>query len=298
LPLRHAALAILVAFILGVSFVAVRLAVDEWPPLLVTGWRFLLAAFPLVFFVRRPAVPARLVIAYGFMQGVVMFGLGFTAIAWGMPAGLASLIFQAQVVFTIAFAAILLGERPQPQHVAGGLIAIAGMVLIGWSKLEGAGGTLLPFMMVIGAAASWGVANIISKVARPPDMPAFVIWSALAAPVPLFLMSMMFEGTSFGWAGFMPSITAISAIAFMAYGATVLAFSIWTWLLRTYSAATVTPFALLIPVFGFGSMALTYGERLSAMTWLGAVIVFAGLAVNVFGARMLPAAFATVRTKE
>jgi O-acetylserine/cysteine efflux transporter len=289
LPLRHIALAVLVAFLLGVSFVAVRLAVDEWPPLLVTGWRFLLAAFPLVFFVRRPDVPLKFVVSYGVMQGVVMFGLGFTAIAWGMPAGLASLIFQAQVFFTIAFATLLLDEKPGPHHVVGGAVAIAGMVLIGWSKLNGvagAGAALLPFLMVVGAAASWGVANIISKVARPSDMPAFVIWSALAAPLPLFLLSMAFEGTSFGWAGFMPSLTAMLAIIFMAYGATVLAFSIWTWLLRTYSAAVVTPFALLIPIFGFSSMAAVYGERVSFSTGIGAAIVFLGLVINVFGERL------------
>ncbi|MCU0831274.1 MAG: EamA family transporter [Rhizobiaceae bacterium] len=285
MPLPHIALATLVAFIYGVSFVAIRAAVDDWPPLMVTGWRFLLAAVPLVLFIRPPRVHWGWVVTYGFVQGVVMFGTAITAIAWGMPGGLASLVAQAQVFFTIGLAAAFFGERPQTHHYAGAVIALAGMVLTGWGKLQDAA-PFLPFLMMLAAAASWGIANIISKAARPPDMPSFVIWSCLAAPVPLFLLSMAVEGTSFGWPGHWPTWKGMAAILFMAWGATAFAFSAWTWLLRAHPAAVVTPFALLIPVFGFASMAVVYGERLSAMTAFGAALVFAGLAVNVFGGRL------------
>lgn len=284
MPLPHIALAVLVAFIYGVAFVAIRAAVDEWPPLMVTGWRFLLAAVPLIFLIRPPKVHWGWVVSYGVTQGVVMFGTAITAIAWGMPGGLASLVAQAQVFFTIGFAALLFGERPRAQHYLGAAVAAAGMVLTGWSKLQEAA-PFLPFVMMVAAAASWGIANTISKAARPPDMPSFVIWSCLAAPVPLFVLSMLFEGTAFGWPGAWPSWKGISAILFMAWGATAFAFSAWTWLLRAHPAAVVTPFALLIPVFGFASMALAYGERLSALTAAGAVLVFLGLAINVFGGR-------------
>ncbi|NJR13520.1 MAG: EamA family transporter [Phyllobacteriaceae bacterium] len=285
MPLPHIALATLVALIYGVAFVAIRMAVDEWPPLMVTGWRFLLAAIPLVFFIRPPKVHWGYVASYGFVQGVVMFGTAITAIAWGMPGGLASLVAQAQVFFTIGFAAFLFGEKPKAQHYAGALIALLGMVITGWGKVQEAA-PLLPFMMMVFAAAAWGVANVISKAARPPDMVSFVVWSCLAAPVPLFIGSMLVEGTAFAWPGFWPSWQAAGAIAFMAWGATAFAFSAWTWLLRTHPAAVVTPFALLIPVFGFAAMALAYDEKLSAMTALGAALVFAGLAVNVFGGRL------------
>jgi O-acetylserine/cysteine efflux transporter len=287
-PLRHIALAVLVAFIYGIAFVAIRAAVDEWPPLMVTGWRFLLAAVPLVFFIRPPKVALGYVMAYGLMQGVVMFGTAITAIAWGMPGGLASLVAQAQVFFTIAFSAIMFGERPRLWHYIGALIALFGMIVTGWGKMQDAA-PLLPFLMMIAAAASWGVANVISKAARPPDMLAFVVWSCLAAPVPLFLASMAVEGTSFAWPGIWPSWKVIAAILFMAWAATAFAFSVWTWLLRSHPAAIVTPFALLIPVFGFSSLAPVYGERLSALTALGTVLVFAGLAINVFGERLFSA---------
>jgi O-acetylserine/cysteine efflux transporter len=285
LPFRHIALAIAVAFIYGVAFVAIRIGVDEAPPLLVTGWRFLLTAVPLVFFIRPPKVAFYWPLGFGLVQGVLMFGLILTAISWGMPGGLTSLVAQLQVFFTIGFAAFFFAEKPKAHHYLGGAIAFAGIVMTGWSKFQEAA-PLLPFLMVVLAAALWGVANIIGKAARPTDMLAFVIWGSLAAPVPLFIASMVLEGTSFGWPGALPSLKLIGAVLFMAYGATVFAFTAWNWLLRLYPAAVVTPFALLIPVFGFSSMALVFGERISPLTMLGAAVVFAGLAVNVFGERL------------
>jgi O-acetylserine/cysteine efflux transporter len=285
LPLRHILLAILVACILGVSFVAIRIGTNELPPLLVTGYRFLFAAFPLVLFIKPPKVAAKWVVSYGLFQGVLLFGFMFTAISWGMPGGLTSLVAQMQVFFTIALSGLFFREMPMRHHYIGAGIAIIGIVITGLAKLQSAT-PLVPFMLVLCGAASWGVANIISKAARPPDMLSFVVWSSLAAPAPLFLASMMLESTTFGWAGFMPSWHVIAAIAFMAYAASIFAFTAWTWLLQQYPAATVTPFALLIPIFGFSSMAAVFGERISLLTMLGALVVFIGLAINVFGAKL------------
>ncbi len=297
MTLRHIFLATLVALILGVSFVAIRISVDELPPLLVTGYRFLFAAFPLVLFVRPPKIAAKWVVSYGFMQGFMLFGFMITAISWGMPGGLTSLVAQMQVFFTIALSGLIFRELPMRHHYLGAGIAIIGIIITGWAKLQSAT-PLVPFLLVLCGAASWGIANIISKAARPPDMFAFVVWSSLAAPVPLFLASMAIEGTSFGWAGFIPSWQVIAAIGFMAYAASIFAFTAWTWLLRQYPAATVTPFALLIPIFVFSSMAVVFGERLSALTMFGAVVVFMGLAINVFGAKLFPSATAAIKAQQ
>lgn len=284
----HIPLAVAVAFIYGVAFVAIKLAVLEIPPLQATGWRFLLTAVPLIFFIKPPKVAVYWPIAFGFVQGALMFGLILTAISWGMPGGLTSLVAQLQVFFTIGLAAFLFKERPLPHQYVGAGIAFIGIFLTGWSKFQDAA-PLLPFMMVVLAAALWGVANIIGKIARPPDMLAFIVWGSLAAPIPLFLASMAIESTSFAVPNPLPSLKAVGALLFMAYFATVFAFTAWNWLLQRYPAATVTPFALLIPIFGFSSMAVAFGERISALTMLGAAVVFIGLAINVFGAKLFPA---------
>ncbi|MAZ15510.1 MAG: O-acetylserine/cysteine exporter [Ahrensia sp.] len=285
MPFTHILLAILVSAIYGVAFVAIKLSVTELPPLLVTGYRYLFAALPLVFFVPVPKVPVRLLVAYGVTQGVLMFGLIFSAIRLGMPPGLASLVVQMQVFFTVLFSVIAFGEKPRRHEVVGAIVAIGGICLIGFAEAEIT--PIVPFLMVIGSAAAWGLANVIAKAAKPTAMLGFVGWSSLAAPLPLFLLSMLFEGTTFGLPDHVPSMTAVFSIAFLAYPTTVFNFAAWIFLLRAHAAATVTPFALLIPVFGMASTALVFGETLTPLAAAGSALIFLGLAINVFGWRLL-----------
>jgi O-acetylserine/cysteine efflux transporter len=214
-----------------------------------------------------------------------MFGLIFSAIRFGMPPGLASLVVQMQVFFTIFFSAALFGERPRNREILGAAIAIAGICLIGFANADVT--PVVPFLMVIASAAAWGCANIIAKMAKPQAMLGFVAWSSLAAPVPLFALSMLFEGTAFGLPDHVPSLTAVLSVAFLAYPTTVFAFAAWVFLLHSHAAATVTPFALLIPVFGMASTAIAFGEALTPVTAVGSALVFLGLAVNVFGGRLI-----------
>jgi O-acetylserine/cysteine efflux transporter len=286
MPFSHVLLAILVAAVYGVAFVAIKIGVGELPPLLLTGYRFLFAALPLALFLRPPAMPWRWMLAYAVTQNVVMFGLIFSAIAFGMPAGLASLVVQSQVFFTILFSAMLFGERPSARQIVGGAIAFAGIVAIGAAL--GGDVPLAPFLVVIASAAAWGVANVIAKAARTGDPLAFVVWSSLIAAPLLFLASVMLEGTTFAVPDRLPSWQGIAAILFLAWPTTVFAFTAWVFLLRRHAAATVTPFALLIPVFGLGSTALAFGERWSGGLAAGAALVFAGLAVTVLGSRQAP----------
>ncbi|MDZ7824192.1 MAG: EamA family transporter [Ahrensia sp.] len=280
MPLAHICLAILVAAIYGTAFVAIQIAVNEIPPLMATGYRYLLTALPLLFFIKKPDVPWLILAAYGVSQGVIMFGLIFTAIKLGMPGGLASLVVQAQVFFTIGFALLVFGERPNVQQLFGAFVAFCGIGVIALGLRASA--PLIPFFMTLASAAIWGVANIISKTAKPNSMLGFVVWSAAFAPLPLFALSSIFEGTGFGvFPIFPPSPKAIGALLYLAYPTTVFGFSAWVFLLQRHNAAIVTPFALLVPIFGMASMALVFGERFTEMTAFGSVLVFIGLLVAV-----------------
>ena len=88
MPVAHVLLAILVSVVYGTAFVAIKFSVTELPPLLVTGYRYLFAAIPLVFFVPVPKVPVQLLISYGLTQGVVMFGLIFSVVGAKATSGL------------------------------------------------------------------------------------------------------------------------------------------------------------------------------------------------------------------
>ena len=285
MPLAHVGLAVLVAAIWGLAFTVIRIGLDQVPPLMLTALRFFFAAVPLVFFVRPPKAPIRIVLAYGLIQGAVMFGLLFLAIALGMPAGLASLVVQCQVFFTIILAIVLDGERPKPHQAAGAAIAFLGVAGIAFAKGAGEGAPLGPLLVTLASAFAWGVANIVSRRAASSDPMAFVVWSSLAAPPVLVVLSLVLEPAPLA-ALMPPDWTIVWVVAVLALPTTVLAFGIWVFLLRRHAAAVVTPFALLIPIFGFGGAAVFLGERWSAGVAAGAVLVFVGRAVNVFGERL------------
>ena len=286
MPLSHSLVALLVTTLWGLSFVVIKLGVGTTPPLLLAALRFLFAAFPAIFFVPRPKTDWRNVVGYGFFLGVAQFGLLFAALAAGMPASLASVVMQAQVFFTILFAALLMGERPGPHQVIGGFVASLGLVLIAWPRMTGGGA--IPFLMTVLAAAAWGVANIISKRAGRVDMLGFIVWSSLVAPLPLFGLSLWLDGPA-------PVFTALArldggtmaAVAYLAYPTTIFAFGIWAYLLSRHPAATVTPFALFVPVAGILGSALILGEAMHPAEAVGGAVIVLGLAFNVFGRRLM-----------
>ncbi len=263
----------------------------EIPPFALAAVRFFLAAIPLVFFVGRPRMPWRYVVAYGFAIGVCQFGLLFLGMKLGMPAGLASLVIQFQVFFTIGLGIVFLGDRFEQHSLVGALVATAGIALLAVYKFaSGATGTLIGFALVIVAAFAWSVGNVVAKHAaseHEADMFALVVWSSLVPPLPLAALSYAFEGGMSAWhAVATASALAWGCVLFLAWGATLTGFGVWAGLMHRYPTALIVPFSLLIPVSGLASGALFLGEGLAPLQMVGVALVFAGLVENTYGARL------------
>ncbi|TWP45007.1 EamA family transporter [Lentzea tibetensis] len=277
---RHVAMAVLVAAIWGFNFVFIELGLDNFPPILFSALRFLVAAVPAIFFVGLPRVAWRWVLLTGLVLGVVKFTLLFGGMHAGMPPGLSSLVLQSQVIFTTVFAFVLLRERPRYVQVAGIVIASTGILLIAIDY--GRGSPVLGFLLVVGAAASWGVSNVILRYARPPDTLRFMVWVSAVAVLPLFLLSFLFEDMSalgrLSWAG-------IGAVGYVAWLATLLGFGLWGYLLQRYDASTVAPFSLLVPIFGMFAAWLFLGEQLTVLRLAAGALVLLGLAIPQLVAR-------------
>jgi O-acetylserine/cysteine efflux transporter len=291
LAARDLALILAVVTLWGFSFVAIKVGLRELPPFALAALRFIFAAVPLVFFIRPPRMPWRLVAGYGFAIGVVQFGLLFLGIKLGMPAGLSSLVIQVQVFFTIALGIAFLGEHWRREDLIGAAIATLGLVLLGAYKfMAGVSATVIGFMLVIAAALAWGVGNIVAKHAaksHEADMFALVVWSSLVPPLPLALLSYAFEGDAEVWHAVMSaSPLTWGCVLMLAWGATLFGFASWAGLLHRYPTALVSPFALLIPVSGLASGAIFLGEGLSPLQIAGALLVLAGLAENVLGTQL------------
>jgi O-acetylserine/cysteine efflux transporter len=284
MPARSIALVVLVTAVWGVNFVVIHVGLDHFPPLLFNAMRFTLMALPAIFFVGMPRVPWKVVLGFGFLLGVVKFGLLFVSLDLGMPAGLSSLLLQLQVIFTIVFAGFVLRERPRREQIAGAAVAFAGLAVIGIDRAASA--PLLPFLLIVAAAAAWGVTNVMTRMAQPPDPLAMLVWASLVPPLPLLGMSLLFEGpTEIGVALAGIDAAGLAALAFVALVSGLFGFAAWTTLLKRHTAASVTPFALLVPVFGIASAALLLGERPSLLELGGAVLICAGLAATLLPAR-------------
>ena len=282
----HALLALLVTAIWGFNFVVIKVGVAQVPPLLLTGLRFLFAALPAVFFIRRPSVGWRLIVGYGTFIGVLQFGLLFVSIRLGMTAALASVVMQLQVFFTIGFAAFLLGERSKPIQILGAVVAFSGMGVIAAGRWSGP--ELLPFLLCLLAALSWGIANLIVKMSGEKNALSMIVWASLAAPLPLFVMSYLFEDhAAIAQAVLNPSVLLVVSVAFLAWPATILGFGVWSFLLSRYPANLVSPFALLVPVFGISSGVILLGEPFGSAAIIGSLLVMAGLVLTVLGPRIL-----------
>lgn len=282
MPRRHVALALLVVLIWGLNFVVIHVGLKTFPPLLFVALRFgVMAPFGLLILRRGPGVPARWVIAIGLFLSAGQFGLLFVSIDQGMPVGLASLVLQVQVLFTLAIAVAVLGERPGRVQLAGAAVAFGGLAVIAAGRAHGV--PLGALGLCIAAGASWAVGNVCTRIARAPDPIALVMWSALVPPLPLFALSLAFEDhAAISRAVTHPRAGGLLALAYVIVASTVVAYGIWTWLLARHPASRVAPFTLLVPVVGILAAWAALNERPGAAELCGAVVVLGGLALTTW----------------
>ncbi|BBW21808.1 TPA: O-acetylserine/cysteine exporter [Enterobacter kobei] len=288
-------LALLVVVVWGLNFVVIKLGLHNMPPLMLAGLRFMLVAFPAIFFVARPKIPFKLLLGYGLTISFGQFAFLFCAIKFGMPAGLASLVLQAQAFFTIILGAFVFGERLQGKQLAGITLAVFGVLVLIEASLNGQDVALLGFMLTLAAGLSWACGNIFNKLimqhAARPQVMSLVVWSALIPIIPFLAASFILDGPDVMLRSLVDiDLITILSLVYLAFVATIVGYGIWGSLLGRYETWRVAPLSLLVPVVGLASAALLLDETLSALQLLGAVLIMAGLYINVFGLRVRRAA--------
>jgi len=280
---------LIVAVLWGLNFIAIKLGLADMPPLLLATIRFIIVCIPAIFFLPKPPVGWRQLIALGLTLNVGQFAFLFVGIKLGMPAGLSSLVHQSQAFFTLVFAALILGERWKWNNITGLIIAAGGMVVVG--SQQGGSMTAAGFWLTLCASSSWGMGNVVirraSKDAPPFSMLSLVVWAGAVAILPLGLLSLLFEGPAV-WKTAWDSLNWVTlvSIIYLAYFASLCGYGLWGRLLSRYPAAAVAPFSLLVPIIGMSSAVLFLNETFSLWQIIGAILVMLGLAVNVFGGRL------------
>jgi O-acetylserine/cysteine efflux transporter len=286
MTLAELILALTVVAVWGTNFAIIKIGLSDFPPLLFAFLRFFFAALPWMFFIKRPAVAWRYLVAFGLFLGVGQFGLLFIAMRADITPGLASLVMQVQVFFTVGLALLLFGEAVHARNLIGLALAAGGLGVIGLNL--DAATTPTGLALVLLAALSWAGANVTVKYAAKAhgkfDVLGFMIWSCFFAVPPLGALALWLDG-------YQPSVDALAAAGWAAWatvlwqslGNTLFGFGAWNWLLARHSAAVFTPTALLVPVFGMAASSLWLDEPMYAWKLTAAGLIVAGLAVNMFG---------------
>lgn len=215
------------AAVWGLNFSVTKIGLREVPPWLLCGARFALVAFPAVLLLPRPTVHLHRVLAYGVLMFTLQFGLLFGGMRLGFAAGLASVALQAQAFFTMAFAAMVIGDRPSGSHACGALIAAVGPLVIGVGS--GNDVSLTGLLCVLGAAAYWRAAKVFSKRKLAGVQPlTLVAWGNLFALSPVLLTSAVIEGIdSWCLAVNRLNTTTLFALAYIVYPTTLFGFGLW-----------------------------------------------------------------------
>lgn len=296
----HIVTALIVIVLWGMNFVVIKIGLKGIPPLLLAALRFTFVAFPAIFFLAKPKVELKWLIIYAATISFAQFAFLFSAIAVGMPAGLASLVLQAQAFFTVGLAALIFGDRLKPSNVVGIFIASLGLLLLGSASLTASASastaqvSIAGFALTLCAALSWACGNIVSKKMGAVNMLSLVAWSALLPIIPFFVLSCLMDGVTVVWHSLTHiSLSAMLAILYLSGAASLIGYTLWGKLLAALPTHVVAPLSLLVPVVGLSSAWIILDESLNRTQIIGASIVMAGLLFNVFGQKLITA----IRTK-
>lgn len=277
---RERLLAILVAVLWGLNFLAIHLSLEQFPPFFLVALRFALLAVPTVLLIPRPDVPLRWLLGYGLGFGTLQFLFLYWAMATGMPTGLASLVLQSSAPMTVLLGATLLRERLDRGQVIGILLAVAGLTAIGWQQLGTA--ALGPFLLTLLGALGWALGNLSNKLARPSKPMHLTLWMSVVPVLPMLAVSLWVEGPAAIGASFvgLETQTGLLALAGLGYTmlfGTVVGSGIWTWLLTRHPSSRIAPFSMLVPVVGLLTAWAVLGETLTAGELAGAGVVVLGV---------------------
>ncbi|WP_246531439.1 EamA family transporter [Polynucleobacter paneuropaeus] len=289
LPLSHLLLALAIVAIWGTNFVVMKNCLAVFPPFMFAALRYSFALLPMALFIPRPKVPLWNLALYGVLIGVGQFGIVYYAVNSQISPGLASLVIQTQVFFTIGFAMLLNKERLRLYQVFALLLALIGLLII--ALHTDATTTLLGLALMVFAGFSWGAANTVGRyagISRPADLFAYVVWASAFAVPPLLLISTVFEGgvTYLSQILEQAPLGTWLGVLWQSWGNTLFGYAAWAWLLSKHPAAVVAPMPLLVPIFGMGASAIYLGEDLPVWKLFAAGLVMVGLLINVSWPRL------------
>jgi O-acetylserine/cysteine efflux transporter len=294
--------ALAVVIIWGLNFIFMKFALHDFTPLQMGAARYVFAVFPLVLFIKRPKLDVKWLLLYGLFQGVGQFGFLFVGLKLGMTASLASVLMQTQVFFTAIFGFVLLKEKPSRSLQIGLLLAASGLACFAMNYIaikstntspNPSFTTALGLIFCVLGASMWAASNIVVRKAQQSltkdtsfDAVAFLVWSSIVPILPFIALTLLFDAESTRWRWLAAPLSSWMSVAFLGWVATIIAYAMWTNLLKRHPANRVATFSLGVPVVGITAGMLILGEQITSWQWGGIALVVAALLTVMFGARI------------
>lgn len=284
-------LALLLVTIWGVNFTVIKLGLGGVPSMLLVALRYLLTVFPAIFFIKKPNTEWKYIVMYGLFVGVGQFACLFYAMEIGMPAGIASIVLQIQAFISPVLAMLFLNERLKTKQIIGFIIAASGLVIIGMANAKSGIDSIPIAAIVLNLLAPffWAASNIVARIASDKaqakgeklDMFSLVVWSGLIPPIPMFGLALLLDTPETIW-NIVTNLSGISifAIVYLAFGATLFGYGVWSVLLGKYPMSKVAPLPLTVPIIALLSARVVLEEQLSSMQWVGVTVILIGLVIT------------------
>ncbi len=302
LPVLTLRLRIALAFlsiytIWGSTYLAIRFAIETFPPFLMAATRFLIAGGVLYAWMRLRGAqrPTRANWkAATIIGGLLLLGGngGVTKAELVIPSSLAAVLITIVPIW-MALLELLRKDRIVPTlHVVLALVLGFGgvVLLVGPGDLAGSGGlNSLWAGVVIFASLSWAIGSVYSRTASLPKTPLLGSGMEMLAGGALLLVASLFSQE---WAGFQPgNISLLSLVSFIyliVFGS-LIAFSSYVWLLTKTTTARASTYAYVNPVVAVFLGYSLAGEQLTPRTLLASsVIVIAVVVITTFKSRQIP----------
>jgi O-acetylserine/cysteine efflux transporter len=269
---RDFLLALLAMSVWGLNFAVAKLALAEFPPIMLTAIRFCVVAALLLPFCRRPPrIPP--IIGLSVVLGLLHFPLAFYGLSM-LDASTSAIVLQLQVPFGVLLAAVLLRERFRVRDGVGMVVAFAGVALIaGAPRLEA---SRLGLACLVTAAFAWGLSAVQLKKMGPIDPFTLNGWLGLFIALELLVVSRVLEGSPVpylaaadwrGWVG----------ILYTSLISTIVGYGLWSRLVGRYPVSRMLPFMLTIPLFAIAGGMLINGDRLTPDIIAGGTLTIVGV---------------------
>lgn len=263
----------------GINFSVIKAGVNNSDPFVLIALRFLFAALPAIFFVKKPNVAWRYIALYGVLCGVGVWGMMAMSLFYGLSVGTASLILEFGVFISVLMGWLFLHEKINSSFKVGLLLSLFGLLFM--ANINDGSVTLIGFLFALVAATLFSVINLMIKKLRIDNMFSFVAWASIFAPLPLLLMAYAINDVNIFQQAVNINQTALASVLFQAYPTTLLGYWLWNNMLRKYSLSVMSSIKLLVPVFALLSSVLFYDEQLPFNKICAFAFILAGVLLPI-----------------